>query len=921
MKAGKPVAFLLGHLACIGLTCAAGGELERRFKSPPREAFVHAWWHWVGYNVSSNGISRDLTAMKSAGIGGATVFTIASHGGPWCGEPMENQFCAGMSYMNDVWWSHLKFAAEEADRLGLELGMHICPGFSVSGGTWISPEHAMKGVVWTKCPVPARPPEPEHGPLGWYREIGETSFDGWNYRFGYCALDNRPTPSPDDIQDRALECDKMSAEAVKIHLDHVLVPLKTRLGKLVGKSFRHVTMDSYESGPCSWTQSFRGEFCRRRGYDPLPFLPVLAGAEMPRGGRFKEDLLKTINELVSENHYRQIKARCAEMGLQFQLEPYGNEPLFDDYDTAARADLPMQEFWVRTRDVRKFGAYSAHVGAVGRAFARKTIGAEAFTGMPSLSKWTVAPCDLKDLGDATFARGFNRLVLHRWVHQPFDPRWAPGNTFGYWGTHFGEGNTWFEPGKTYFAYLNRCQAMLQHGEPIVDAIAWRDRPEGQEFDAIGDEAFVSSLSVLPGGDVALPSGRRYRLVRLPPGGDGGIPLAVARKLRDLVEAGAAVWAPRRFVRASGLSGGDAADAEVRQIATLLWDMPRPRVFTSGTMDEAFAALKVPPPIEVIGGQKNDVRPVMGCARKDGDVPYFFVCNTAAETVSKSLAFRVAGRIPEMWNPETGETRDVTFWRVEGERTILDFTFAPLESMFVVFRRAGEAPEKKPPEDEFLYAVGIDGDWKVSFEPDKGAPATAVNFDGLQSLSKSPVPGIRFFSGTAIYEKDIATKGWSRKCSDGVRRTDLMAGADRFVLDLGKVSVTAEVSLNGRKFVTLWHAPYCVDITEALVDGPHNRLVVKVATTWHNRLVGDELEPDDCEWGEANARAATESIGRPLKRIPDFVLRNTERPSKGRVGFSTWNYFGVNSPLQDAGLIGPVTIEKYRMRRDTKGKEK
>ena len=154
--------------------------------------------------------------------------------------------------------------------------------------------------------------------------------------------------------------------------------------------------------------------------------------------------------------------------------------------------------------------------------------------------------------------------------------------------------------------------------------------------------------------------------------------------------------------------------------------------------------------------------------------------------------------------------------------------------------------------------------------------------------------------------------WGFKpCTDGVRRKGFIRQGRRFVLNLGAVGVIAEVEVNGKKCGTAWHAPYRVDITDALEEGPRNRIVVKVTNTWCNRLIGDEQKPDDCEWGKANPANVQLTVGRPLKRIPDFVMNDTPRPSKGRVGFCTWNYFGMNSELQPSGLIGPVTIEVYK----------
>lgn len=895
------------NIALAATLAARASSLEEDFKSPPRAAGVYAWWHWVGYNVSKRGITRDLEAMRDAGLGGATFFTIASHAGRNRGDPMENQFCRGMSYMNDVWWDHVKFAAEEADRLGLDLGMHICPGFSVSGGTWIAPEHAMKEVVWSKCKVPGQPNEPDHGPLGWYRDIGEVSYDGWNYRFGYRALASRPRPSPEDIQDKVLECDKMSFDAVKLHLDNVLAPLKRRLGDLVGKSFRHMVMDSYEAGPYNWTQTFRDDFKTMRGYDPLPFLPVLAGAKMPDGERFLEDMEKTICELTTRNHYRQIRDRCAALGLQFQLEPYGGP--FDRHGAAECADLPMQEFWFNGADANDIGGCGSVAGAVARALGRRTIGTEAFTALYPLAKWTTAPCDLKDCGDATYARGVNRLVLHHWTHQPFDPKWAPGNTFASWGTHFGQCNTWFEPGKAWLAYLNRCQAMLQRGEAVVDVLSLNEICPDTSFDALGEESFVRNVKVLPSGDVALPSGRVYRLLRLQ---GGAVSLAVARKVRDLVRDGAAVLVLKRFERALGLEGGDAATDEICEIAAELWDAPNSRFFTKGSQDDALASLGIKRRFEVVNGQDDAKRPVMGCAFRDGDVPYFFVCNTSTNAVRKMLSFRVQGRQPEFWDAETGTIRPAPFWTEKNGLTFIEYQFNPLESLFVVFRKDGRPPEVKPAEERFLFAVKVEGDWDASFQPDRGAPDWTVHFDGLKSLSEFTLQGVRYFSGTATYEKEFAARpAISRPCTDGVSRKNFIGMGRRFVLNLGAVGVIAEVEVNGVKCGTAWHAPYRVDITDAFKAIRQNRIVIKVTNTWHNRLVGDEQEPDDCEWGKINPANVQLAVGRPLKRIPDFVMNDTPRPSKGRIGFCTWNYFGMNSELQPSGLIGPVTIEVYK----------
>lgn len=888
----------------VGVSACFATSLEDDFRNPPQSAGVHAWWHWVGYNVSSNGITRDLEAMKAAGFGGATVFTIASHAGR-CREPMENKFCRGMSYMNDVWWAHLVFAAEEARRLGLDLGMHNCPGFSVSGGPWITPEHAMKELVWSIAPAPTRPSEPKHGRLGWYREIGETTWNGLNFRFGYVARESRPRPCPEDIAGASLECDKLSAEAVKIHLDNVLQPLQAHLGRFFGKGFGHVLMDSYEAGNCNWTQTFREDFKSSRGYDPLPFLPVLTGRadDMPGAARFREDMDIVVAELFTKNHYRQFHARLTALGLDYQLEPYGGP--FDGWEAARFADVPMVEFWAIGASWYKpgqFGGYPGRVGAVGRAYGRSLIATEAFTGGPSVSRWTVGPCDLKDCGDATFARGINRLTLHHWAHQPFDPKWMPGNTMGYWGTHFGECNTWFEPGKAWFAYLNRCQALLQRGEQTVDVIAYNGNPDASESDAVGESGFVNDLKVTGGGDVVMPSGRTYRLVSVPESSvlNGGVSLSVARKIRDLVKAGAAVHLPVLFARSRGLSDAQVADREVVAIAAELKNSGAPRLFLSGTVEDALEKLGVRPVFssEIREGVVDPLRPVLASSRREGSTTYHFVCNTSTNEIVTRLTFRGTGRVPEFWDAERVTIVDVPNWHEEDGRTVVEKTFAPLESVFVVFRKSGVPPEEKIMIPQSSAKINVLGDWEVSFEKGRGAPETPVFLDGLVSLSEIDDPGIRYFSGTATYRKDLAVNG------------DFLRGGERFFLNLGAVGLIAEVSVNGVPCGTAWHVPYRVEITGALKESAHNEIVVRVTNTWRNRMIGDKRLSDDCEWCDVNV-GSRNAVGRGIRRLPDFLFTNGRRPSSERVTFCVWDYFGVNSELQPSGLIGPVDIESFK----------
>jgi hypothetical protein len=124
-----------------------------------------------------------------------------------------------------------------------------------------------------------------------------------------------------------------------------------------------------------------------------------------------------------------------------------------------------------------------------------------------------------------------------------------------------------------------------------------------------------------------------------------------------------------------------------------------------------------------------------------------------------------------------------------------------------------------------------------------------------------------------------------------------------------VKSLAQVYLNGEDLGVLWKPPFRLDITSHLKVG-ENHLVIKVANTWPNRMIGDEQEPDDAQWSHVISwphSAKPDPVGRSLSRIPDWVINQEPRPSQGRITFSNWKYFNKDTPLLDSGLIGPVRV--------------
>ena len=827
------------------------------------------WWHWCGTAVTKEGIVRDLDAMKAAGIGGATIFQVAR--GPCSEVPAfgyEDDTMADFEFGNDKWWEYVAFAAGEAKRRGLEIGMHNCPGYTVSGGPWITPENAMKKLVWTFAPKGSEPAQPEAN-LGFYRDIGTVERGGKVYRFGYTCTGSQCMPVAKSLIGRCLEADKMSAKAVNLHLDNVLA-------KDVGLDF--ILMDSYEAGPYDWTDDFREEFTRRRGYDPLPFLPAYVGAATEDAEKIKADMARTVAELSTERHYWVFRDRIHEKGMLFFVEPYGGP--FDQCEAAYASDQPTTEFW----GARPFWVQEGVVGgspqlggAVGRAAGRTVIAAEAYTAMPFQDPYVLAPRDFKACTDASFARGINRMFLHHWVHQPFPACRRPGMNMGYWGAHFGENQTWFEPGKEFFAYLARCQGLLQRGEELIDVLAVED------FGGRTDGVDIVPRRVFKGDNVCFPDG--HCVVMLADMADdacGGLPVCRTRSYRYLAVPRALMSDPEVAAKA--------AAAKAAGVKVLDETSPMPKR-----------------PFSVVGGvEAGPNGPVLGTAREDCDLscqPFFFVANVSGEAVSFDADFRAAGQV-DLWYPGSGETEILAPVEPNGEYTRLHMSLGSQESVFVTFhcrcRPFSAPPMRESRRAEASSEKPVAGPWTISFASPSGAAAPERKWPSLASWSESEDQETRYFSGTAVYRTKFSL---TRDEAKAARK-----------ISLGEVRDIARVRLNGRDLGVAWHAPLEVPACDSAREG-ENELEVEVTNGWHNRLLGDHLaDGDDCEWGperkhQCDMTGMQRFCGRGLRRIPEWAWNaDGSRPATNRVSFTSWDYFTGREKLRPSGLLGPVCVK-------------
>lgn len=703
-------------------------SLQSGFQNPPNSAKPHTWWHWINGNITKAGITADLEAMKAIGLGGAQIFNVE------VGIPEGNT-----PFMSEQWKDCLAHAFKEAKRLGLEICVHNCAGWSSSGGPWVPPKYAMQNLTWSETEFhgPGKYegtlPQPQ-SKLNYYQDVavyavrkpasnsyrnpnirqkagfdrgdkmapatekvptgavisdviqvpsanGKVSYqlpsgDWVLIRMGHTPTGAVNSPSP--TAGRGPEVDKLSREAMDHFWTGMMATALKANGKVGMAGLNNALIDSYEVGSQNWTPKFREEFQKRRGYDPMKYLPAVTGRILmspETTEKFLWDMRRTICDLFADNYFGRFKELCHENGLQFSTEGYGNGS-FDNLQVSGMADIPMGEFWVGGwyTESAKMAASAAHTNG------RQVVGAESFTADDVHGRWLVDPYSIKALGDKIFSLGVNRYIFHRYAHQPW-PGLEPGMTMGPWGMNLERTITWWDQGKSWMNYIARSQYILQSGKFVADVAAFVGEegpndlgnlqgtvvPDGYDHDGV--DATVLNQMQVRDGKIILPSGMSYRVLLLPD--SPWMTRKTLLKIQALAKQGATI------IGQKPTGSPTLADASITDLADSIWKLPN--VHPKGSLKSVLASQKVSPDLA-------STAPVSWIHRRVDGADIYFVGNPKYRANTIDVTFRIGDREPELWNAETGEIQPAKVWNQANGKTQIPLSFGPAESVFVVFRK-------------------------------------------------------------------------------------------------------------------------------------------------------------------------------------------------------------------------------------------
>ncbi|GAB3506938.1 glycosyl hydrolase family 2 protein [Emticicia fontis] len=658
------------------------------------------------------------------------------------------------------------------------------------------------------------------GTLSWTAPTGN-----WTVvRLGYSLTGRQNHPASPEAT--GLEVDKLDKEAVRRYINTYLDMYKNATGGMMGaKGLQFMVLDSYEAGHMNWTKTFPEEFRKRRGYDIIKWIPVLTGRVVKSAEeteKFLWDFRKTIGEMIAENHYDVIGEELHKRGMKRYTESHEGKRIYlaDGMDVKRNAEVPMSAMWTpgslaggENEEVRS-EADIRESASVANIYGKPFVAAESMTAVQNAFSWH--PEKLKRTADLELASGLNRFVIHTSVHQPLDDK-KPGFSLGPFGQYFTRQETWAGAGaKAWMEYLGRSCYLLQQGKNVADIlylygentnITWvskeklPDIPKGFEFDYVNSSALLNAIRT-KNGQLVANSGNTYKVLMLDES-TKAMTLSVLKKIKDLVDGGAKVIG-KKPEKSPSLADNE---LEFKKLAEEIWSKSN-----ITTLDK----LNLKPDV-IISGATNKI---LYRHRQSADQDIYWVNNRGDEPTDAEISFRVNGKVPELWNPQTGKTEMVSY-KIVGGRTIIPLKFESWDAYFIVFRGKGAAPSHTKAAVSEKMLASISGNWNVNFN------GKIVNFAKLNSWTENTDNDVKYFSGTATYENTFSLPSVDK--------------LGKYILDLGEVKNIAEVVVNGKNLGTLWKKPFRMDISEA-VKSDQNSIQVKVTNLWVNRLVGD-AQPD------------------------------------------------------------------------------
>jgi len=762
--------------------------------------------------------------------------------------------------------------------------------------------------------------------LNWNVPSGEWKI----YRY-ICSNSGQQLVLPSPLS-AGLTVDHFDSTAVRTHLMYIINRLESVLGNFRNTALNSFYLASYEARGFVWTSTMVSKFKQVNGYDISKYIPSLFDPDIFTAGitkKVQSDFKKTLSELIINNLYKNAKEVCNRYGLKINCEAGGpGYPLYNGPAEPLKAlgtlDIPRGEFWINHsryykdsngKDSIDILRVVKEVAAASHIYEKGIVEEEAFT---SFQHWQEGPFDMKPQGDRAFCEGMNRVVFHGFSHN-ITGSGFPGYVY-HAGTHFNDKRAWWPKVNPFIKYISRLSSVFQKTDFVADVLwyygdkipnsatpknAHFSVGAGYDYEVINTEILLNNLTV-KNGKLVLSNGANFSLLALE--NEEAMNPDVLVKLKELASQGGIIIGdkPKKIAetKESQLSQKDGIE-----LINQLWTDVKTKngkIFSKITPLEMLRKQNVPPDFNYSDKESQLLDYIH---YKKDELDLYFIRNTSDEWISRECGFRQQDKVPEIWDPVTGEIISVTIYNQNDEYITMPLTLAPHGSQLIAMRKTNPilhytqiaAAGEHPPLLEFtndgvlllrdgvvdlknqnqsktinnhIQSQKLKGAWEVFFPENWGAPKKAF-FSELTSWTNSETEGVKYFSGTATYKKTF--------------QYDFPSGSSenkKVYLDLGNLSKIAEVWLNDQPLGITWSLPYKFDITNIIKHGDNN-LTIEVTNTWSNRLTGDAITGDSyTNTNISKTIVATKGI------LPDDQTR------------VSW----IEVPLIKSGLFGPVNIK-------------
>ncbi len=524
-------------------------QLKSGWQQPPHEFRPRTRWWWPGNAVSKEGIAAQLAEMREGGLGGVEIISLSE----WYEK-------GNLPYLSDQHLEMLRYTAEKAKELGMEVALTFGAGWDF-GGFWVPPEER------SKCLAPAMVDVSGPGvfddslpffkvssPLvtGGYALDGNIPWtakdqnqivavvaakllgdrlDGnslvvltdqvkenrlrWTVpggRWRICVFRLHYTGQPNHSQNFEPPnwcVDHFSRRAMKNYVAHLGGAFARTLGAYFGSTIDSFFADSFEvyplPGAALWSNDTLEEFNRRKGYDLAPYLPAIWWEIGELTPKIRYDVNECLHQLGKEIYYALFTEWCRTNKVQARIQPYYRftTELIEGAGLSHRPETEVCTARFETvADPRKAVASGA------RFYGREIVSAEAYTFLHP-ERYRATPEAMKRATDAYLRDGVTQLYNHGWLYteekevSPSRDRHSP-NRIQPWAP-------WWKHYKHLAAYVTRCCYLLRQGRFVADALIYSPQATVWSERVV----FGSDRRVMPYGDMPktlVANGYDYDLV-------------------------------------------------------------------------------------------------------------------------------------------------------------------------------------------------------------------------------------------------------------------------------------------------------------------------------------------------------------------------------------------------------------------------